>query len=77
MIAFNAIVARRPARRRRSLEKLSADIRAVVASDAFKDKTKNLGINSYGNTPAELTAWMLREIARWTEVAKAANIKAE
>ncbi len=76
VIAFNAIVAPggTPAP---ILERLSADIRAIVASDAFKDKTKNLGINSYGNTPGELTAWMLREIERWKEVAKASNIKAE
>ena len=59
------------------VEKLSADVRAIVASEAFREKTKNLGINAYGNTPAELSAWMLREIERWKEVAKAANIKAE
>ena len=58
------------------LEKLSADIRAVVNSDAFKDRVKHLGINAYGNTPAELSAWMKGEIARWQEVAKAANLKA-
>ena len=34
---------------------LSADIRAVVESEAFRDKTKNLGINSYGNSPQELS----------------------
>ena len=58
------------------LEKLSADIRAVVSSDAFREKTKHLGINAYGNTPAELSAWMRTEIARWQEVAKAANLQA-
>ena len=52
VIAFNAIVAPggTPAP---IVAKLSADIRAVVESDAFRDKTKNLGINAYGNTPAE------------------------
>ena len=76
VIAFNAIVAAggTPAP---IVEKLSADVRAIVASEAFREKTKNLGINAYGNTPAELSAWMLREIERWKEVAKAANIKAE
>jgi len=38
---------------------------------------KNLGINAYGSTPAELGAWMAKEIARWQKVAKAAGIKAE
>ena len=76
VIAFNAIVAAggTPAP---IVEKLSADIRAIVASEAFREKTKNLGINAYGNTPAELSAWMRREIERWKEVARAANIKAE
>ena len=76
VMAFNAIVAQggTPAP---VVEKLSADIRAIVASEAFLERVKNLGINAYGNTPAELGAWMAREIARWQEVAKAANIKAE
>ena len=76
VIAFNAIVAPggTPAP---ILERLSADFRAIVGSDAFKDRTRNLGINAYGNSPQELTAWMLREIERWKEVAKAANIKAD
>jgi tripartite-type tricarboxylate transporter receptor subunit TctC len=76
VMAFNAIVAQggTPAP---VIEKLSADIHAVVGSEAFQDRVKNLGINAYGNSPAELGAWMAKEIARWQEVAKAANIKAE
>jgi len=76
VIAFNAIVA--PAGTPSPiLEKLSADIRAVITGAEFRERTKNLGIDVYGNTPAELSAWMTREIARWKEVALAANIKAE
>jgi tripartite-type tricarboxylate transporter receptor subunit TctC len=76
VMAFNAVVTQggTPAP---VIEKLSADIRAVVGSEAFQDRVKNLGINAYGNSPAELGAWMAKEIARWQEVAKAANIKAE
>jgi tripartite-type tricarboxylate transporter receptor subunit TctC len=76
VVAFNAVVA--PGGTPEPIvEKLSSDIRAIVASDAFKDRTRNLGIDSYGNTPAALSAWMTKEIANWKEVAKAANIKAE
>ena len=76
VIAFNAIVA--PGGTPGPIvEKLSADIKAVVESAAFRDKTKNLGIDSYGNKSAELSAWMIEQIARWKEVAKAANIKAD
>src|SRR3954471_2152843 len=76
VIAFNAIVAQgltpEPI-----VEKLSADIRAIVASDVFLERVKNLGINAYGNTPSDLRAWMTKEIVRWKEVAHASNIKAE
>ena len=33
------------------LDRLSADIRAVVNSPEFADKVKNLGIDAKGNTP--------------------------
>ena len=76
VIAFNALVAPAgvPAP---VLDKLSADIRAVVNSLEFADKVRNLGIFPLGNTPQELDAWMRKEIARWAEIAKAANIKAD
>jgi tripartite-type tricarboxylate transporter receptor subunit TctC len=75
-IAFNALVAPAgvpPA----VLDKLSADIRAVVNSPEFAEKTKNLGIFPLGNTPKELDAWMREQIARWKQIAVAANIKAD
>ena len=76
VMAFNALVA--PAGVPAAvLDKLSADIRAVVNSETFRERVKHLGINAYGNTPAELDAWMAREIARWQQVAKAANLKAD
>ena len=53
------------------------NIRAVVNSPEFADKVRNLGIFPLGNTPQELDAWMRKEIARWAEIAKAANIKAD
>ena len=59
------------------LEKLSADIRAVVASPEFAENARRLGIDAKGNTPQELDAWTRGEIARWAEVARAANITAD
>jgi tripartite-type tricarboxylate transporter receptor subunit TctC len=76
VMAFNAAIA--PAGVPKPvLEKLSADLRAVVESEEFKTKTRHLGIFPKGSTPAELDAWMRRETARWGEIAKAAGIKAE
>jgi tripartite-type tricarboxylate transporter receptor subunit TctC len=76
VIAFNAIVAQ-GATPEPIVEKLSADVRAIVASDAFLERVKNLGINAYGNTPSDLRAWMTKEMARWKEVAEASSIKAD
>ena len=76
VMAFNAMVA--PAGVPAAvLDKLSADIRAVVNSQEFADKVRNLGIFPLGNTPQELDLWMREQIARWAEIAKAANIKAD
>jgi tripartite-type tricarboxylate transporter receptor subunit TctC len=75
-VAFNAMVtaAGVPAA---VLAKLSADIRAVVNSPEFADKTAALGIFPLGNTPRELDAWMREQIARWRQIAAAANIRAD
>ena len=43
----------------------------------FREKTKHLGIHTWGTTPQELDAWTRKEIANWAEVAKAANIKVD
>jgi tripartite-type tricarboxylate transporter receptor subunit TctC len=74
VIAFNAAVG--PAGIAPAvLDKLSADIRAVVASPQFAERTRNLGIDARGNSPAELDAWMRTEIAKWAQIARDANIK--
>jgi tripartite-type tricarboxylate transporter receptor subunit TctC len=76
VVAFNAAVgpAGIPAP---VLERLSADIRTTVGSREFADRTANLGIDAWGNTPAELEAWMRGEMDKWVQIAKQGNIKAE
>ncbi len=76
VVAFNAIIAPAgvPAAVR---DKLAADIRAVVNDKAFEEKVRNLGIFPLGNTPKELDAWMREQMARWREIAAAANIKSD
>jgi len=76
VVAFNAVIA--PAGTPPALlERISADIRAVVTSQAFAERTKSLGINCWGTTPKELDAWFAKETEKWADLAKAANIKAE
>ena len=62
---------------RAHLKKISADIRAVVTSPVFAERTKALGIVIWGTTPKELDAWFASETAKWAEITKAANLKAE
>jgi len=59
------------------VDRLAGDIRAVVTSAEFADRTKNLGIDPRPMTPDELGAWVQSEIARWRGIAVAANIKVE
>jgi tripartite-type tricarboxylate transporter receptor subunit TctC len=76
VIAFNAMIA--PAGVPRPiLEALSADLRAVITSREFAERTRHLGIFPKGMTPAELDEWMREQTARWAEIAKAAGITAE
>jgi len=59
------------------VDKLATDIRAVVLSPEFAEKTKPLGIDPKPMTPAELDAWVQSEIKRWRAIAEAANLKVE
>ena len=59
------------------LTKVSTDVRTIVESSEFREKTKHLGIHTWGTTPQELDAWTRNEIANWAKVAKAAAIKVD
>jgi hypothetical protein len=56
VIAFNALYgpAGLPTQ---VLNKLAVDVRAVVGSREFAERTRNLGIDARSNTPEELDAW--------------------
>jgi tripartite-type tricarboxylate transporter receptor subunit TctC len=49
----------------------------LYAGAFFVYKVDHLGIFPLGNTPQELDAWMRKEIARWKEIATAADLKAD
>ncbi|HVG51468.1 MAG TPA: tripartite tricarboxylate transporter substrate-binding protein, partial [Xanthobacteraceae bacterium] len=59
------------------VDKLSADIRAVITSPEFAEKTKQLGIDPRPMTPEQLGDWIKAEVARWKDIAAKANIKVE
>ncbi len=57
--------------------KVSAEVMRVLAAQDFKDRAAALGVELIGTPPDRLAAHMRNEIARWTKVARAANIKVE
>lgn len=59
------------------LDKLTAYVGAVVDSPEFAERTRSLGIDAKSMTPHELDQWFDKELARWTEIAKEANLKPE
>jgi len=59
------------------VERIAADIGAVVASSEFSEKTEHLGLERAAMTPDELDAWIKKEILRWREVAANANMQME
>jgi tripartite-type tricarboxylate transporter receptor subunit TctC len=59
------------------LEKLSTYVGAVVDSPEFAERTRSLGIDAKSMSPRALDQWFAKELERWTEIAKEANLKAE
>jgi tripartite-type tricarboxylate transporter receptor subunit TctC len=57
------------------LDKLSADIRAVVASPEFHDRTRALGVEPTGSTPEETDRYLHNEIRKWSDIVRKANLK--
>lgn len=55
--------------------KVSAEVVKLLGRQDFRDRAAVLGIELIGTPPDRLTAHMRNEIARWTKVARAANIK--
>jgi tripartite-type tricarboxylate transporter receptor subunit TctC len=57
------------------IAKLNTETVRILAIQDFKDRAAVMGVELSGTTPERLAAHMRTEIARWTTVAKAANMK--
>jgi tripartite-type tricarboxylate transporter receptor subunit TctC len=57
------------------VERLNRDIVASLALPETKKRLADLGMDPVGNTPAEAQKLIDSEIARWSAIAKAADIK--
>lgn len=59
------------------IEKIGADVASVVKDDAFSTKVRDFGMEPVGSTPQEYEHFIRAEVARWSRVVKAANIKVQ
>jgi tripartite-type tricarboxylate transporter receptor subunit TctC len=59
------------------VNRLSVEINKALATAAVKEKFAANGSVPSGNTPEEFTALIKRELTRWTEVVRSANIRVE
>jgi tripartite-type tricarboxylate transporter receptor subunit TctC len=57
--------------------RLQREIAAIVAEPGIRERFAVVGITATGSTSAEYARRIERDIARWTAVARAANIKAD
>jgi tripartite-type tricarboxylate transporter receptor subunit TctC len=59
------------------IKKINADMVAILAKPAVKDKFKPLGVEARGSTPAELATKNQGDAALWGPIIKEADIKVE
>jgi tripartite-type tricarboxylate transporter receptor subunit TctC len=57
------------------VDKLSAEIRKILASPAVNSRLTGMGLRPVGSTPEELAAVMVNDLPRWSKIVKDANIK--
>ena len=59
------------------VNRIDADVQKVLAMPDVRDALAKQGMEERTSTPAELRALMASDFERWSEVVKAANVKAE
>ncbi len=59
------------------IERLHRDVAKIMAEPAMRQRLADLGAEAVGSTPAELASFLKSEIAKWADVVKTANIKAD
>jgi tripartite-type tricarboxylate transporter receptor subunit TctC len=60
-----------------TVQKLSTEIAKIIQQPDFKARLATLGVEPSGAGPAELAAFQKAEVAKWAQLIKTANIKAE
>lgn len=59
------------------IDKLGADIAAVVKEEAFSQRVRDLGMEPVGSSPQAYDTFIRNEVSRWSKVARESNIKVQ
>jgi tripartite-type tricarboxylate transporter receptor subunit TctC len=62
---------------REAVARLSTEIARILASQEMRERFEKLGIEPVGSTPEQAARFLDDEIAKWAQVIKTANIKAD
>jgi tripartite-type tricarboxylate transporter receptor subunit TctC len=57
------------------IDKLNAEIAKILPSPAMKERFAGMGAFGVGNSPNEASVFLKTELAKWTRVSKAADIR--
>jgi len=59
------------------VSRIYADVQKILAQPETQARLSSAGVEPYNGTAAQLTALIREDLVRYTQLAKAANIKAE
>ena len=59
------------------LQRINAAVNKALAAPEVKQQFATLGLEAVGGTPEQFRAWIARELPKWADLAKKANLRAE
>ena len=62
---------------KRIIARLNAELNKTLTVPAVRDRLIEMGLEPSGGTPEEFSAFIRKEVAKWSDVAKRANVRIE
>jgi tripartite-type tricarboxylate transporter receptor subunit TctC len=59
------------------VDKVSADLRAIVLSPAVASRFRDLGFQSTGTTPEQFGEIIRRDLSKWAKIIRENNLRAD
>jgi tripartite-type tricarboxylate transporter receptor subunit TctC len=57
--------------------RLNTEFNKALSAPAVRDRLIDMGLDPRGSTPEEFSEFIRKEVAKWTDVAKRANVRIE